>query len=150
VSGPVYDALAAVLDGEPWVTERNPDEGWISIPIEGSRERFVLVVQAIEDHGQLAVYGLVPPEVPEDRRVDAALLVTRINWGLLLGNFELDLDDGEARFKASLDPGGEPVTAALLSPLLLVTIAMLERYTPAFAALIEGADPVAALAVGDA
>lgn len=40
--------------------------------------------------------------VPDARRLEAAEYLHRINYGLLLGNFEMDYDEGEVRFRTSL------------------------------------------------
>jgi hypothetical protein len=147
VSEGIYEQVAEIIAAEPWPSEARPEDRWIGIPIDGTGDRrFLLVVQALEDREQVVVYGLVPAVAPEDRRAAAALLIARINWGMVLGNFEQDLDDGELRFKVALDPGGQPVTAELLRPLLQVAAAMVDRYAPAFDAVVEGADPPDALA----
>jgi hypothetical protein len=149
VSGPLFDAVAAILADEGWTVDRHEADGWIGIPIEGSTARFILAVQALEDTGQVVVYGLVPPTVPEDRRVEAALLTARMNRGMILGNFELDLDDGELRFKASVEPGDAPLDRSLLRPLLSVAAAMVDRYLPAIEAMIEGTSADAAIRLAE-
>jgi hypothetical protein len=39
--------------------------------------------------------------IPESSREDASEFLVRTNWNLSLGNFEMDLADGEVRFKTS-------------------------------------------------
>jgi hypothetical protein len=150
VSAGIYEQVAAILADEPWPSEPRPAEGWVGIPIDGTHGRFLLVVQALEDREQVIVYGLVPAVAPEEHRTAAALLIARLNWGMVLGSFEQDLDDGELRFKVALDPGGEPVTPALLRPLLQVAAAMVDRYAPVFDAVASGEDAAAALAAAEA
>jgi hypothetical protein len=138
VSGPLYAAIAAALAEEGWTVDAHEADGWIGVPIDGSTARFLLAVQALEEPGQVVVYGLVPPLVPEEQRTEAALLVARMNRGMILGNFELDLDDGELRFKASVEPGDAPLDRSLLRPLLSVAAAMTDRYLPAIEAVNSG------------
>jgi hypothetical protein len=146
----IYDAVVDAIETQPWDSTRNDDERWVGIPINGSRGSFMLAVQALEEQGQVVVYGLEPAVVPEERRIEAALLYTLINRGMILGNFELDLGDGEVRFKASLDPNGAPVTKELLEPLLRVAAAMVDRYGPALQAVIDGTPALEALAIAQA
>src|SRR5829696_8831933 len=54
-----------------------------------------------------------PGKVAEEHRTAMAVRLARINYGLGLGNFVIDLSDDEVRFKASIDFGGaEPTGAA--------------------------------------
>jgi hypothetical protein len=145
----IYEAVVAAIEDQPWDSRRNDEDGWVGIPINGSRGAFMLAVQALEEQGQVVVYGLEPAVVPEERRVEAALLYTLVNRGMLLGNFELDLADGEVRFKASLDPNGAPLTKELLDPLLTVSAAMVDRYGAALQAVIEGTPALDALALAE-
>jgi hypothetical protein len=146
----IYEQVVAAVEGQPWDSSRNDEDRWVGIPINGSRGTFMLAVQALEEQGQVVVYGLEPAVVPEERRVEAALLYTLLNRGMVLGNFELDLADGEVRFKASLDPNGAPLTAELLDPLLTVTAAMVDRYGAALQAVIDGVPAIEALASEEA
>ena len=71
------------------------------------------VVVAQWSDAQLAVYCVCSLNVPPARRAAVMELVTRANYGLRLGCFELDLDDGEVRFRASLDfEGTEPSSSS--------------------------------------
>jgi hypothetical protein len=146
----IYEQVVAAVEGQPWDSSHNDEDRWVGIPINGSRGTFMLAVQALEEQGQVVVYGLEPAVVPEERRVEAALLYTLLNRGMVLGNFELDLADGEVRFKASLDPNGAPLTAELLDPLLTVTAAMVDRYGATLQAVIDGVPAIEALASEEA
>ena len=47
------------------------------------------------------IYTVFPVKAPEGKRDAVAAFLTRANYGLILGNFELDFDDGEIRFKVT-------------------------------------------------
>jgi hypothetical protein len=49
----------------------------------------------------LAVTSVFPLNAPEPRRGAAAELLTRMNWALVIGAWEMDYADGEIRFKTS-------------------------------------------------
>lgn len=52
--------------------------------------------------------------VPEDRRLALAEFLTRANYGLFIGNFEMDWQDGEVRYKTSIDVAGDRLSTALV------------------------------------
>ncbi len=83
-------------------------------------ERGVYKVSVLGDEtGKiLAFYAISPLTVPPSRVAETAELITRINYGLSIGNFELGCDDGEVRFKTSIPTNGTPLTYSLLRSLL--------------------------------
>lgn len=49
----------------------------------------------------VAVFVVCPIIIPEAGRKRIAEFLTIANYGLILGNFEMDMDDGELRFKST-------------------------------------------------
>jgi len=132
------------------------DEGWTTIPLEGStglRMKFqgkagqwLCLVRVREPHGQVVFYSICPASVPSDRRAAVVELVTRANYGMITGNFEVDLTDGEVRFKASLDLGPSLSPEAVSFPqvfgrLVGNNLAMMDRYLPGIVEVIDGRSP---------
>jgi hypothetical protein len=99
---------------------------------------WALFVVAREMENRITVYSQAPWETPEPLRPDMSELITRINFGLPLGNFELDFSDGEIRFKTSLDPGDSVLTTELFEGLLDPNIATMDLYFPALEAVVQG------------
>src|SRR5215212_5325423 len=100
--GSVYDAVTTYLSTTGLPTTPHPEDGWIAVELS-EEAGSVLVVQAWDDRNQAAAYVIRDEPVPPERREAVALLLTRANYGIYLGNFEMDLDDGEIRFKVSVD-----------------------------------------------
>lgn len=73
--------------------------------------------------------------VPDARRLETAEYLHRINYGLLLGNFEMDYDEGEVRFRTSLMAEGS-LTHEVLDRYIQMPAAMLDRYAPGLAAIV--------------
>jgi hypothetical protein len=138
----IYDQLRDYFASTGLDVDEHADAGWVATEGFGEHGSWLLVGQAHEDAGSLAVYSVLPVHVPEERRTAVALLLARINYGLIIGNFELDLDDGEVRFKAS-GPAGTP-----LPPLVATVLGQTDRWLPALQAVAAGEDPAAAFARG--
>jgi hypothetical protein len=134
------------------------DEQTQAAAVEGEHGSWLGVVQVFDRHRVVALYSVLPVEVAEDRHAAMAELVTRANHGLIAGAFELDLRDGEVRFRSTLDvsslsdeqleAGG--VVAALVGDLLADNLATADRYLPAIKAVAAGEDPLAAVAATEA
>ena len=101
---------------------------------------------ALGDHGAYPtlVYARAPfliclarfsHTVPDARRLEVAEFLHRVNYGLLLGNFEMDYDEGEVRFRTSLMAEGS-LTHEVLDRYIQMPAAMLDRYAPGLAAIV--------------
>jgi hypothetical protein len=93
--------------------------------------------QVVDEHDVVLFYSICPLRVPEELRLEAANFLTRANYGLATGNFELDFDDGEIRYKTVVHVDGELSAAAVKRAVRANGIAM-ETYLPGIGAVIAG------------
>lgn len=114
------------------------DSEVIRCEVTGENGEWTLFVVAREDDNRMTVYSQIPWETPEEGRLEMSELLTRINFGLPIGNFELDFSDGEVRFKTSIDLSGARLTTELFEGLLDPNIATTNMYLPAIEAVLNG------------
>jgi hypothetical protein len=88
------------------------------------------------DAGQFVLYLNFGFFVAHERRDEVLRLIARANWGLIIGSFELDLDDGHLRFKSSLDFDGTELNDDLISNAVLGAIRAVEAHASALMQLI--------------
>ena len=77
-----------------------------------------------EKNALLAVYGILPFVIPESHQSAAMLLITQINYDMIIGNLEMDVRDGEVRFKNAIDVEAVGVDDAIIEQLLQSVVAM--------------------------
>jgi len=100
-----------------------------------------------DDARFVRIVGSYGSSVPDDRRLAVAELLSRINVRLGFGNFELDFDDGEARFRVGEDVHGTQLTEAIVDRMMGYTIVTLDRYHEAVMTVGFGTvEPVVAMA----
>ncbi len=90
----------------------------------------------------LQIFTYPPNKVIESQRLEIAHAVTRANFGLRIGHFELDVDDGELRYRIAVPLSDELPSNDVLDCLLPLGGAMVERYLPAFLSIIYGNEDV--------
>jgi hypothetical protein len=144
--GRISDAVVAYIEQRGWPHELDAGRDLVSFPAMGNNGQWTIVAAAREADEQLLVHSLLEIDVPVDRRVELALFLTRANFGLVIGNFELDLDDGELRYKTSVDVEGTELTEPMIDQLVLANVAITDRYLPGIVAVLQGAEPQAAVA----
>jgi hypothetical protein len=144
----LLQAWAELLAEEGFSTTQLPDRPALAFRFATEEHAFGAMAIARESAGQVMMYAYAPFVVPPSRREAVAAFLHRANYGLILGNFEMDLDDGEVRFKVSLDLEGlEPVRAALHN-LLATSLITMDRYLVGLAAVaLDGLDDRAGIAV---
>jgi hypothetical protein len=64
--------------------------------------------------------------------------ITRANYGLRIGNFEMDYSDGEVRYKSSLDFEGEPLTPKLIKNAMYPAVHTMDLYLPGLLGVMYG------------
>jgi hypothetical protein len=109
---------------------------------EAPGQVFDMIVQSDEEAGQLGCYVVWPVQVPAEKLPAAAELIHRANFGVLVGNVELDFDDGEVRAKSGLDVEGVELNDPACQGLVQVALDLTMMYLPALRDVVENGTAV--------
>ena len=123
------------LGGNDIYASTELDDGSFGPPVlvselSGPEGRWDFYAQAVEEKDLVLLYSIAPERVPEERRLDVSEFLTKANYGLADGNFELDFDDGEVRYKTVLHVQGDALDALLVRRLVRSNGTALETYLP--------------------
>ena len=144
--GPIQRAIERFLIDDGWQFSRLGSDPIFELRFMGENGTWSCLAQAREDESQFVFYSLLPGDVDESQRQAMAELTARINYGLVLGNFELDMSTGDLRYKTSIDVEGAELVDALARQVVYANVMVTDRYLPAIAAVQSGAvDAVDAL-----
>lgn len=127
-----------MLDKEGIEAAESGDPPALGFGVQGDNGEWACFVRVDEERQVVAFYSLSPISAEESRMADMVELVTRANWGLAVGNIEIDLDDGEIRVKTSMDLEGAKPSPALLKRMLYANLGVMDLFLPAFAMVQEG------------
>ena len=118
--GRLLDAVLAHLDEEEYEYHVDSEE---RVELTFTTNNGVLATWfTIDEEDEIVLYvSRCPVFVPEEGRAAAMEFLTRANFGLRIGHFEFDLDDGEVRYKTSIDVEGDELTPALVKRMLRPT-----------------------------
>ena len=83
-------------------------------------------------HGRTGIgfYSILPFIVPQTQRAEIALYLMWLNNERVFGNFELDLETGEIRFKTYIDCESSPLNERMLDRTMLINVATMQKYLP--------------------
>jgi len=92
-----------------------------------------------ETQAQALFYSVAPIKVLEPKRLAISEFITRANYGMIIGNFEMDFSDGELRYKTSVDlAGGTELNHQLIKPLVYTNVLMMDKYLPGVMEILYG------------
>jgi hypothetical protein len=123
---------------DDWKFTKLPGKSVLQLPFQGKNGRWNCYAQAREENKQFVFYSLCPVTAPEDKRQAIAEFLTRANYGMMIGNFELDLNDGEIRYKTSIDIAGDSLSFTLIKNLVYTNVTMMDEYLPGIMSVIHG------------
>lgn len=130
--GRALDAFRSFFVSDEWPVEEVPEHATLTTGFKGNNGSFRCFVREREQQEQVAFYAVIPVNVPEEKRPAMAEFITRANYGAVLGNFEMDYNDGEVRFKTSADVEGIEMTEVFVRNLVYTNMIMADRYFPGF------------------
>jgi hypothetical protein len=136
-SNGVLGDLKRVFLENRWPFDEVRDEPVLVSDLSGVWGTWKFYAQVVDRHDIVLFYSICPLRVPEELRLEAAHFLTRANYGLASGNFELDFDDGEIRYKTAVHVDAELSPAAVKRAVRANGIAM-ETYLPGIGAVIAG------------
>ena len=112
----LLDQIVSFMDDADRHYDRVSEGGGLIVTqISGDDGTWSVYVQITDDQEarRVVVHGRIPAHIPESNRLKVAEMLTRTNYELILGNFELNLEDGEVLFKTTLDLAGGQLTQAM-------------------------------------
>ncbi len=146
----MMSSLLLYFDGEDWNYHLLQDHDTIVLAFQGHNGEWNCIAQVRTKQQQIVFYSAYEDAVPEERRAAVTDLLTRINYQLVFGAFELDMDDGELNFRTAIDADGIIPETRLIRNMVHTNIVTMDRYIPALRAVISGAEPARALTHLDA
>ena len=109
----------------------------LSLMFDANSGRWACHIHCRQKEGQVLLFSVCPEQVPQDKWCNMAELLTRINDGLIIGNFELTAEEGIIRFRTSTELGGTILTQAMLRALFYRNMAAMDQYLPAIITIIR-------------
>lgn len=133
-----FETLGQFLKDIDWYPQQLQDKTAYRMLFSGKNGQLTCFAQVRVDLEQFLFYAVAPIKVPEELRMAAAEFITRANYGLRIGNLEMDFSDGEVRYKSSLDFEGQELTPQLIRLAIYPAVQTLDRYLPGLMAVVYG------------
>jgi hypothetical protein len=126
----IFNLLIEFLEEDQWDFQWVSGMSILNMSFAGKSGSWACYIQAREHEQQVVFYSVLPIRVPVEKRQIAAEFITRANYGMVIGNFEMDYEDGEVRFKTSIDVEGYELMAPMIRQLIYSNLVITDRYMP--------------------
>ena len=113
------------------------DPSTLTMPLEITIGRLQGILSLRGASKFLIFYAVSPLRVSPERRAAVAEYITRANYGLPVGNFEMDFNDGEVRFRVSLDYEDTALSDLQIKNLVQPAIHVMDQYMAGLVAVAE-------------
>lgn len=147
----IFNALVEFFEEDEWDFQWMEGLSVLTMSFSGKNGKWQCFAQAREQQQQFVFYSVLSVNVPKEKRGRVAEFITRVNYGMVIGNFEMDYDDGEVRYKTSIDVEGVELLAPMIRQVVYANLIITDRYLNSLMRVIySDVEPEQAIAEGDA
>lgn len=139
----IIDAVEEVLVSDDWKFARDEGGQMIRFGLSGDVHQYQCIFVADDSNHVLMLYTVAPVKVPEGSRLSVCEFLTRANYNMKIGNFELDMSDGEVRFKTSLASEDVTITPTIIRNMMSVNFHTMDDYMPGLTVILRQGLPAA-------
>ncbi|AFY70360.1 protein of unknown function DUF1790 [Thalassoporum mexicanum PCC 7367] len=134
----IFQAVTQFLDSKNWQYSQEEGTSNLNMGFAGEHGRWICYARIHQEQEQFIFYSICPVDAPDFAKLRTAEFLTRVNHGLIIGNFELDFNTGEIRFKTGIDVEGSELNPALVKSLILNNVFTMDRYLNKIIDVIDG------------
>ncbi len=128
-----FQAIIDYLELKDFSYTPYPDEQRVSLTMSGKNANYRFGSRITHDGEYFQVTAFYPFFVREEKlRTSVAELLTRANYNMPVGKFEMDMKDGEIRFHITHIFDGSSLSAEIVERLFMTAYFTIDRYFPAF------------------
>ena len=99
----IYDVMSEFFRDQEFTVRPVGDDPILVMNVRGEHSEWRCYAEAHEEYNRFRFFSVLQVFVPEEKRAVMAEFLTRANYGLPIGAFEMDYRDGEIRFRTSTD-----------------------------------------------
>ncbi|MFH7025001.1 MAG: YbjN domain-containing protein [Heteroscytonema crispum UTEX LB 1556] len=143
----IFEEMLDFFVEEGWHYTKIKGEPVLRLSFEGKNSKWTCYAKARVQEQQMVFYSICPVNASESKLLAIAEFIARANYGMIVGNFELDFTDGEIRYKTGIDVESASLSFPLIKQLVYTNVTVMDEYLPGIISVINGeVSPVNAIA----
>ena len=134
---PIYRTMLTFFSDDDWAFTKLKGESTLQLAFQNEHGQWTCYAIARDQQSQFIFYSVYPTIIPDYQRPTITEYLTRANHGLVQGNFEFDLDNGEIRYKTSLDITHLSINPKAIQQLVYTNVTIMGHYLPGILSILE-------------
>lgn len=126
------------LKSQEWQFTQVEGKNILLFGISGNNGSFQCIANLIEEENKLIFFSVCGANTPLGKRKEMLELLNILNYELFLGNFIMDIQDGEIRFRTNISFNHVELNQNLIEELIISNISTMDRYLPSILGLMYG------------
>ena len=135
--GTLLNAAKTFFQEEDW--DYVEIQGGLRLKFGGSHGQWRCFARVREPEGQFIFYSYAPCDILPEQFPAVAEFLMRANFGLFIGNFELNFTSGTVQFRTSIDVESceDVLSSIVLKHLVYQNVLTMDKYLPGLQAVID-------------
>ena len=102
----------------------------VQVAAAGKVGKWISNIQPIEEERLLVINSILGIQVPEEKRAAIALLLTKLNYVVKVGAFQMNRENGEVAFRTThfIFEGDDEAAEELVEKLTLMSFSVIDTY----------------------
>jgi hypothetical protein len=134
----MLDIIKKYLRDNDWKFSQVDNKDVLLFGIAGDNGNFQCVFDIEEQSHRFVFYSICGTNVPKDKMSIVLELLNKINYTVFFGNLEMDTEDGEIRFRTSIDYEFLTLNEQLIEKIIMPNIVAMDDCLPGVMGLIYG------------
>ena len=132
----MFNKIIDFFKSQDWLYTIIENKTIVILGISGKNGKFQCIADIREDEKRFVFYSICNANVPKEKQSLMSEFLTRINQGKFIGNFEMNFDNGEVRYKTSLFYDDYKLSSNTIQSMIITNIAMMDNSLTAIMQLI--------------
>jgi hypothetical protein len=136
----MLEILIEYLKKKKWSYGLGKEDGVIIFNLSGQNGTFPCIADIQASKTRFIFVTICPSNCPNHKKAIIAELLTRLNFFIYYGTFEMNYDNGEIRFKTSIPLDHLTLTEDIIDDVIMSNISIMDECSPAILRLIYGSE----------
>lgn len=132
----ILDTLTQFFITDKWTVNQIEDKPVFSTIHTGDNGNYRCYAEAWDEDKTLIFYSYISIKIPSKKTQVMSEFINRANYGLVLGNFEIDFSDGEIRYKTSVRMADANLTYKMIGKLIWSNLNTVDQYAAGIMSII--------------
>ena len=132
----MFNKIIDFLKSQDWLYTIIEDQTIAILGISGKNGKFQCIADIRENEKRFVFYSICNANVPKEKQTLMSEFLTMVNQGIFLGNFEMNFDIGEIRYKTSFFYDNLELSNSVIKNMIITNIAMMDNSLTAIMQLI--------------